>query len=92
MKQVCFVKVAQACPALCSPVDCSLPGSSVHSILQARILDTRVGSSLNFELYLILKYELSIINVSHLECSKLCLIAEAKVTSITRGSLCRGNI
>ena len=30
--------VAQWCPTLCNPVDCSLPGSSVHGILQARIL------------------------------------------------------
>ena len=27
------------CPALCDPVDCSLPGSSVHGILQSRILE-----------------------------------------------------
>ena len=32
------VVVAQPCPALCKPMDCSLPGSSVHAILQARIL------------------------------------------------------
>ena len=31
--------VAQLCPALCNPRDCSLPGSSVHGILQARILE-----------------------------------------------------
>ena len=30
--------VTQSCPALCDPVDCSSPGSSVHGILQARIL------------------------------------------------------
>ena len=30
--------VAQSCPALCNPVDCSLPGSSVHGIVQARML------------------------------------------------------
>ena len=29
----------QSCPALCDPVDCSPPGSSVHGILQARILE-----------------------------------------------------
>ena len=29
----------QSCPALCNPVDCSFPGSSVHGILQARILE-----------------------------------------------------
>ena len=31
-------EVAQLCPTLCDPVDCSPPGSSVHGILQARIL------------------------------------------------------
>ena len=31
--------VAQSCPSLCNPVDCNLPGSSVHGILQARILE-----------------------------------------------------
>ena len=30
---------AQSCPTLCDPVDCSPPGSSVHGILQARILE-----------------------------------------------------
>ena len=30
--------VAQSCPTLCDPVDCSLSGSSVHGILQARIV------------------------------------------------------
>ena len=29
--------VTQACPILCDPMDCSLPGPSVHGILQARI-------------------------------------------------------
>ena len=29
---------AQSCPVLCDPMDCSLPGSSVHRIFQARIL------------------------------------------------------
>ena len=32
-------EVAQLCPTLCDPMDCSLPGSSVHGILQARVLD-----------------------------------------------------
>ena len=30
--------VTQSCPTLCDPMDCYLPGSSVHGILQARIL------------------------------------------------------
>ena len=32
------VLITQSCPTLCNPMDCSLPGSSVHGILQARIL------------------------------------------------------
>ena len=31
--------VAQSCPTLCDPMDCSPPGSSVHEIFQARILE-----------------------------------------------------
>ena len=31
--------VTKLCPTLCDPMDCSLPGSSVHRILQARILE-----------------------------------------------------
>ena len=31
--------VSQLCPTLWDPTDCSLPGSSVHGILQARILE-----------------------------------------------------
>ena len=32
-------EVAQSCPTLCNPMDCSLPGSSVHGIFQARVLE-----------------------------------------------------
>ena len=32
-------KLLQLCPSLCNPMDCSLPGSSVHGILQTRILE-----------------------------------------------------
>ena len=32
-------EVAQSCLNLCDPMDCSPPGSSVHGILQARILE-----------------------------------------------------
>ena len=38
-------KLLQSCPTLWDPVDCSLPGSSVHMILQARILECVVKSS-----------------------------------------------
>ena len=32
-------EVAQSCATLCDPVDCSPPGSSIHGILQAGMLD-----------------------------------------------------
>ena len=32
-------KVTQSCPTLCDPTDGSLPGSSVHVIFQARVLE-----------------------------------------------------
>ena len=32
-------EVAQSCPTLSDPMDCSLPGSSVHGICQARVLE-----------------------------------------------------
>ena len=32
-------EVAQLCPTLCDPVDCSPPVSSIHGILQARVLE-----------------------------------------------------
>ena len=41
-RQMCSMSVClvtQSHPTLCSPMDCSLPGSSVHGILQARILE-----------------------------------------------------
>ena len=36
---IVYCEVTQSCPTLCDPVDCSLPGFSVHGILQARILE-----------------------------------------------------
>ena len=32
-------KVSQPCPTLCDPMNCSLPGSSIHGIFQARVLE-----------------------------------------------------
>ena len=36
---------SQLCPTLCESMDCSPPGSSVHAIFQARILEQAVISS-----------------------------------------------
>ena len=32
-------EVAQSCPTLSNPMDCRLPGSSIHGIFQARVLE-----------------------------------------------------
>ena len=36
---LCYAKLLQSCPTLCDPMDCSQPGSSVHVIFQARVLE-----------------------------------------------------
>ena len=42
-KFLLFIRIVcahtQSCPTLCNPLDCSPPGSSVHEILQPRILE-----------------------------------------------------
>ena len=35
----CVCLVARCCLTLCNPMDCNLPGSSVHGVFQARILE-----------------------------------------------------
>ena len=42
---VCVCSAAQSCLTLCHSMDCSQPGSSVHEILQARILEWVAMSS-----------------------------------------------
>ena len=39
MNLAAAAKSLQSCPTLCDPMDCSLPGSSVHGIFQARVLE-----------------------------------------------------
>ena len=44
-------EVAQSCPTLSDPLDCSLPGSSVHGIFQARVLEWgAIAFSMTFHL------------------------------------------
>ena len=43
------VKSLQLCLSLCDPLDCSLPGSSVHGILQARILELLATPAAQFQ-------------------------------------------
>ena len=52
-------EVAQLCPTLCDPMDCSPPGSSVHRIFQAGVLEwgaiaaTRKDNQLTNHIYII---------------------------------------
>ena len=49
---VCMcVRLLLSCPVLFDPMDCSLPGSSAHGILQARILEWVAISSPIFYIY-----------------------------------------
>ena len=43
--KMCVCSVPRSCPTLCDPMDCSLPGSSVHGIFQAGILERVAISS-----------------------------------------------
>ena len=42
-------EVTQSCPTLWDPMDCSLPGSSIHGIFQARILFAVYGINILHE-------------------------------------------
>ena len=48
---MCIVLVAQLCGTVCDPMDCSSPGSSVHGILQATILEWLPVPSLGINVY-----------------------------------------
>ena len=41
-------EVAQSCPTLSDPMDCSLPGSSIHGIFQAGVLEWGFNSNVYF--------------------------------------------
>ena len=43
-------EVAQSCPTLSDPMDCSLPGSSVHGIFQGRVLEWGIYTLLHIKL------------------------------------------
>ena len=50
-------KVAQSCPTLSDPMDCSPPGSSLHGIFQARVLE---WGSIAFSEYYTEQYKIKI--------------------------------
>ena len=48
-------EVAQSCPTVSNPMDCSLPGSSVHGIFQARALQWGAIAFSEFEMQVCLE-------------------------------------
>ena len=67
-------EVAQSCPTLCDPMDWSPPGSSVHGIFQARVLEwVPIAFSSNF---LSSKVFRELLSLSWVDC---CLISKSKV-------------
>ena len=59
-------EVAQSCPTLSDPMDCSLPGSSAHGIFQARALEwgaiafSRLSSSSSSIMFSVVSHQLTI--------------------------------
>ena len=50
-------EVAQSCPTLSDPMDCSLPGSSVHGIFQERVLEWgAIAFSMDFTSFYLMSF------------------------------------
>ena len=52
-------EVSQLCPTLSDPMDCSLPGSSIHGIFQARVLEWAAIAFSEPGVHLLLKLNMS---------------------------------
>ena len=63
MFEVKWSEVAQSCPTLCDPMDSSLPGSAIHGIFQARVLEwAAISFSMFRALYTLIKPHKSLFN------------------------------
>ena len=69
---VLCAKSLQSCPALCDPVNCSLPGSSMHGILQARMLEWVVISF----------YSINIVELDKKWIAKECLLNTVRIPKL----------
>ena len=68
-------EVTQSCPTLSDPMDCSLPGSSVHGIFQARVLEWGAIAFSEVKLLLQPKDKIANIALGHLRSSNLAVLA-----------------
>ena len=71
-------EVAQSCPTLCNPLDCSLPGSSIHGIFQARVLEWGAIAFFMKSMYMY-------INLNHFE--KLTQHCKSTISSVQLNSI-----
>ena len=55
-------EAAQSCPTFLDPMDCSPPGSSIHGIFQARVLEWVAIAFSQGKLYMVLKDKQNLIN------------------------------
>ena len=76
-------EVAQSCPTLSDPMDCSLPGSSVHGIFQARVLEWGAIAFSNVGSYWAVKNGFKLIyNHLSLPYFSLCLLSPSDMEHI----------
>ena len=73
-------EVAQSCPTLCDFMDCSLPGSSVHGISQARVLEWGASDQGKLE---VVQQEMARVNINILEISELKWMRMSEFNSMT---------
>ena len=80
MKMKSESEVAQSCPTLCDFMDCSLPGSSVHGISQARVLEWGASDQGKLE---VVQQEMARVNINILEISELKWMRMSEFNSMT---------
>ena len=73
-------EVAQSCPTLWDLIDCSLPGSSVHGISQARVLEWGASDQGKLE---VVQQEMARVNINILEISELKWMRMSEFNSMT---------
>ena len=56
-------EVAQSCPTLSDPLDCSLPGPSIHGIFQAKVLEWSAIAFSGIGLLLLIKFHLRFLKI-----------------------------
>ena len=57
-------EVTQSCPTLSDPMDCSLLGSSIHGIFQARVLEWGAIAFSGYHLYMVSKKYKKLVNIT----------------------------